>query len=314
MTESEKFNMKIAFIGLGQMGKPMAINLLRSHPSLLVNTFSGRAYAELEELGAIPTDDRRALADCDLVFLSLPDDEVVDNLLFGAEGIAQWMRPGSTIVDTSTISYAQTLSIETKLSALGIHFLDAPVSGMASRASDGTLTAMCGGNEQIFNEVAPYLRTMASNILYMGAAGSGQLAKLINQLLFDINCAAIAEILPMAVKLGLNAEKVAAIVNSGTGRSYASEFFVPHILAGQFSSGYPLKHAYKDLISGAGLSAKMGIPLPVLSAATATYQTAVLQGHGDSDKGAMIKVYERLLGVEFRATAPSADGSTVHLQ
>ncbi|WP_259332888.1 MULTISPECIES: NAD(P)-dependent oxidoreductase [unclassified Pseudomonas] len=314
MIESGKFNMKMAFIGLGQMGRPMAINLLRSHPGLLVNTASGRAYAELERLGAIATDDRRALADCDLVFLSLPDDEVVDHFLFGAEGIAQWMCPGSIVVDTSTISYAQTLSIETKLAALGIRFLDAPVSGMASRAVDGTLTAMCGGSEQVFNEVAPYLEKMASNILYMGAAGAGQLAKLINQLLFDINCAAIAEILPMAVKLGLNAEKVAAIVNSGTGRSYASEFFVPHILAGRFSSGYPLKHAYKDLISGAGLSAKMGIPLPVLSAATATYQTAVLQGHGDSDKGAMIKVYERLLGVEFRAAAPSADGSTAHLQ
>ena len=314
MTESGKPNMKMAFIGLGQMGKPMAINLLRSHPGLLVNTASGRAYAELEALGARATNDRRALADCDLVFLSLPDDEVVDNLLFGADGIAQWMRPGSTIVDTSTISYSQTLSIETKLAALDIHFLDAPVSGMASRASEGTLTVMCGGREQTFSEVAPYLQTMASNILYMGAAGAGQLAKLINQLLFDINCAAVAEILPMAVKLGLNAEKVAAIVNSGTGRSYASEFFVPHILAGQFGNGYPLKHAYKDLISGAGLSAKMGIPLPVLSAATATYQTAVLQGHGDSDKGAMIKVYERLLGVEFRATTPSANGSIVHIQ
>ncbi|BDB19074.1 2-hydroxymethylglutarate dehydrogenase [Pseudomonas sp. CYM-20-01] len=306
--------MKMAFIGLGQMGKPMAINLLRSHPGLLVNAFSGRAYAELERLGAIAVNDRRTLADCDLVFLSLPDDEVVDNFLLGADGIANWMRPGSTVVDTSTISYAQTLSIDARLAALGIHFLDAPVSGMASRAIDGTLTAMCGGREQVFNAVAPYLRTMASNTLYMGAAGAGQLTKLINQLLFDINCAAIAEILPMAVKLGLDAEKVAAIVNSGTGRSYASEFFVPHILNGQFSSGYPLKHAYKDLISGAGLSAKMGIPLPVLSAATATYQTAVLQGHGDSDKGAMIKVYERLLGVEFRATATSADGAIAHLQ
>jgi len=180
------------------------------------------------------------------------------------------MRPGSTVVDTSTIGYAQTLSIEMKLAALGSHLLDAPVSGMASRAADGTLTAMCGGGEPVFNEVAPYLRTMASTVLHMGAAGTGQLTKLINQLLLDINCAAIAEILPMAVKLGLNAEKVAAVVNSGTGRSYASEFFVPHILAGRFSNGYPLKHAYKDFVSGAGLSAKMGMPLPMLSSAMAT--------------------------------------------
>lgn len=294
--------MKIAFIGLGQMGRPMAINLLRTCPGLMVNTASGRAYGELEALGAVPTNDRRELADSDLMFLSLPNDEVVDDFLFGVDGVAQWMRPGSTVVDTSTIGYAQTVDIEARLAARNIRFIDAPVSGMAARAVDGSLTAMCGGDEEAFNEVAPYLATMASNILYMGTSGNGQLAKLINQLLFDINCAALAEILPMSVKLGLDAEKVASIVNSGTGRSYASEFFLPHILKDEFSHGYPLKAAYKDLVSGAELSARMGIPLPVLAAATTTYQMALLDGHGASDKGAMIKVYERLSGVTFRAT------------
>ncbi|MFS2159402.1 NAD(P)-dependent oxidoreductase [Pseudomonas sp. Pseusp122] len=294
--------MKIAFIGLGQMGRPMAINLLRAWPGLLVNSHSGRAYTELEGLGAMPTDDRRALAACDLVFLSLPDDEVVNSLLFADDGIAQWMRPGSTVVDTSTIDFTQTLNIAARLAALDIRFIDAPVSGMAARAIDGSLTAMCGGDEAVFNEIAPYLKAMASNTLYMGATGTGQLTKLINQLLFDINCAALAEILPMSVKLGLNPEKVAAVVNSGTGRSHASAFFLPHILANEFSNGYPLRHAYKDLVNAARLSAGSGIPLPVLAAATATYQTALLQGHGDEDKGAMIKVYEQLLDVKFRAT------------
>lgn len=293
--------MKIAFIGLGQMGRPMAINLLRACPGLLVSSQSGRAYAELAGLGAIPTGDRRVLAGSDLLFLSLPDDEVVSDLLFGTEGIAQWMRPGSTVVDTSTLGYTQTLDIEARLATLGLRFIDAPVSGMAARAIDGSLTAMCGGNKAVFDDIAPYLKTMASNTLYMGATGTGQLTKLINQLLFDINCAALAEILPMAVKLGLEPEKVAAVLNSGTGRSHASEFFLPHILANRFDNGYPLKHACKDLVSGAGLSARLNIPLPVLAAATATYQTALLQGYGDDDKGAMIKVYERLLGVQFRA-------------
>jgi len=301
MIDRGKLDMRTAFVGLGQMGRPMAINLLAVCPELMVHTASGRAYPELEALGAIPTDDLRALADSDLVFLSLPNDEVVQSFLFGADGIAQWMRPGSTVVDTSTIGYTQTTEIEQRLAARHIRFIDAPVAGMQARAVDGTLTAMCGGSEDVFEEVAIYLRAMASNILYMGGAGTGQLAKLINQLLFDINCAAIAEILPMSVKLGLDAGKVASIVNSGTGRSYASEFFLPHILNNDFSNGYPLKHAYKDLVSGAQLSAKLGIPLPVLAASTTTYQLALLQGHGDGDKGAMIKVYERLLDVTFRA-------------
>lgn len=105
MIAREKLDMRIAFVGLGQMGRPMAINLLRMCPGLLVHTTSGRAYPELTELGAMPSDDLRTLASSDLVFLSLPNDEVVQRVLFGADGIAQWMHPGSIVVDTSTIGY-----------------------------------------------------------------------------------------------------------------------------------------------------------------------------------------------------------------
>jgi len=182
----------------------------------------------------------------------------------------------------------------------GIGFLDAPVSGMEARAIEGTLTAMCGGKAETLEAVRPYLACVSNSILHMGDAGCGQLSKLINQLLFDINCAAIAEILPMAVKLGIDPTKIGKIVNSGTGKSYASEFFIPRILKNHFSDGYPLKHAYKDLVSGATLGASMSVPMPVLAAATATYQMALLKGHGKLDKGAMIKVYEELLGVDFR--------------
>lgn len=304
--------MPIAFIGLGQMGRPMAINLLHDHPGLLVSSASGRTYPELTGLGAEATEDRRRLAGCDKVFLSLPNAAVIRELLFAADGLAQWMRPGSIVIDTSTVDYQQTLEIESELATRGIHFMDAPVSGMPSRAADGTLTIMCGGNAAVFADVQPYLQSMATTILHMGAAGSGQLTKLINQLLYDINCAALAEVLPMAVKLGLDAEKVSAVVNNGTGRSHASSYFLPHILAGRFDSAYPLAHAYKDLSSAARLSADLGIPLPLLSAATAIYQTALLQGHGSDDKGAMIKVYERLLGVEFRAAPPASLPAPVH--
>jgi 3-hydroxyisobutyrate dehydrogenase-like beta-hydroxyacid dehydrogenase len=135
----------------------------------------------------------------------------------------------------------------------------------------------------------------------MGPAGRGQLTKLINQLLFDINAAALAEVLPMAVKMGLDPELVGEVVNSGTGRSYASEFFIPRVLQGRFTDGYFLSKAYKDLISGAEISAGLCVPMPVLAAATATYQMAVLRGHGGKDKGAMIEVFEELLGVRYRS-------------
>ena len=174
---------------------------------------------------------------------------------------------------------------------------------MEARAVDGTLTVMCGGERVTFDKVEPLFRHIGSQILYMGGTGSGQLTKLINQLLFDIHCAALAEILPMAAKMGLDPDQVGTVINSGTGRSYASEFFVPRILKDGFSSGYPMKHAYKDLVSAAELGVRLCIPMPVLAAATATYQTALLKGHGDRDKGAMLLPFEELLGVRFRGRA-----------
>jgi len=293
--------MKIGFIGLGQMGKPMALNVVKkSGVEVAVYSIDQDCYDEFRQAGARPVAEAHELADADLIILSLPNGEVVHDVLLGADGLVGHLKAGQTVVDTSTIGHAVTLEIAGALSARGIAFLDAPVSGMEARAVEGTLTVMCGGDRRVFDRVEPYLQCFGNNLLYMGPAGSGQLTKLINQLLFDINCAAIAEILPMAVKMGLEPKKVGAVINSGTGRSYASEFFVPRILEGNFSSGYPLKHAYKDLVSAAELGARRCIPMPVLAAATATYQLAMLEGHGALDKGAMVLPFEKRLDVQFR--------------
>jgi 3-hydroxyisobutyrate dehydrogenase-like beta-hydroxyacid dehydrogenase len=293
--------MDIAFVGLGQMGRHMAANLLKSGARVTVTSASGKRHAELVAKGARATTRSEDVAKADIVFLSLPGTAEVREVLLGAGGIARLMKGPQIVVDTSTIDYSATLEIADALKQRGVDFIDAPVSGMEARAIEGTLTAMCGGEPETLEAVKPYFSCMANSILHMGPAGSGQLAKLINQLLFDINCAAIAEILPMAVKLGMDPEKIGKIVNSGTGKSYASEFFIPRILKNNFTDGYPLKGAYKDLVSGATVGAQLGVPMPVLAAATATYQMAMLRGHGKLDKGAMIKLYEELLGVEFRA-------------
>lgn len=295
--------MKIGFIGLGQMGKPMAINLLKSGAQVAVHSADTSAYPAMQQAGANPADSAVDLADADVIFLCLPHGDVVRDVLFGRGGLAARMQPGQTVVDTSTIAYNTTLEVAVALRGAGIDFIDAPVSGMEARAVDGTLTVMCGGERPIFDRIEPLLKHMGNQILFMGPAGSGQLTKLINQLLFDINCAGLAEILPMAVKMGLDPDQVGAVINSGTGRSYASEFFVPRMLKNGFSSGYPMKHAYKDLVSAAELGARLCIPMPVLAAATATYQTALLKGHGERDKGAMLLPFEELLGVQFRSRA-----------
>ncbi len=303
--------MKIGFIGLGQMGKHMAMNMLKSGAELIVHDLRTDAFPEFQQKGAKATGKLADIAPANIIFLSLPNSEIVESVLLGENGLLDKLAGGQTVVDLSTITYASTMKIAKLLEARGIAFLDAPVSGMEARARDATLTIMCGGKAETLAAVMPCLKCIGNKILHMGAIGSGQLTKLINQLLFDINAAAMAEILPMSVKMGLDPVKVGEVVNSGTGRSYASEFFLPRILKNSFVDGYPMHHAYKDLVSGAEIGAQLCIPMPVLAAATATYQAALLKGYGHQDKGAMIRVFEELLGVRYRAGATkSAEGTS----
>lgn len=292
--------MKIAFMGLGVMGKGMALNMIKSGSELVVYDVVPKAFPEFEAKGVKTTMELAQVAKADCVFLSLPNSKVVESVVCGENGLLTYMGQGQIIVDLSTITYLATVRVAKACAEKKVSFLDAPVSGMEARALDGTLTVMCGGEESVFDQVKPYFDCIGNHVLYMGANGCGQLTKLINQLLFNINAAAIAEILPMSVKMGLDSQKVGEVVNSGTGRSYASEFFIPRDLEGIYDEGYALENAYKDMVSAAELSAQEGIPLPVLGAATTTYQMALRKGLGKESKGAMIKVYEDLLGVKFR--------------
>ena len=293
--------MKCGFIGLGQMGAPMALNLMQEYDVLIFDK-SRDAMVQITKHEAKMISKPEQVVDIDLLVLCLPKAKDVKDVLFSSRiGMANHLKKGAIIVDTGTTDYDETLKISKRLNSTGQWFLDAPVSGMRSRAETGSLTMMVGGEKQILEKIKSPLSLLASKILHMGETGAGQLTKLINNLLFDINAAALAEILPMSIKLGIDPGQIGEIVNSGTGRSYASEFFIPNILRGDFSSGYPMQEAYKDLINGAKISADRKIPTPVLAAATATYKQALLEGHGSKDKGGMIMVYERLLKVSFRS-------------
>lgn len=291
--------MKISFIGLGQMGKPMALNLLKCQSDFIACDINEAVLGDFIEKGIETTLDDRVAAQADIIFLCLPNTEVVEEVLIGENGVLDTLREGQIIVDFSTISYLAAVKIGEVLKKIGVEFLDSPISGRDTRAADGTLAIMCGGKEEIFNKIKPYMEYMGSEITYMGKSGNGQLTKMINNCIYDINIAGIAEMLPLAVKLGLDPEKIGKIINSGTGKSNASEFFIPNMLERNYKYGFTMNKAYKDLVSAAEISAKMSIPLPVLNAATLTYQMALLKGYGDEYKGAMIRVYEDLLDVRF---------------
>ena len=292
---------KVGFIGLGTMGKWMASNMLKAKFPMCVYDINPAAVKFLTGQGAeAAKSPAEVAAQVDWLFLSLPDTEIVEAAIFGEKGVVQGAKPGLALVDLSTIGYMPTLEIARRLDQRGILFADAPVSGMEQRAKDAQITVMFGGSESLYKTVYPALEAIANKVVYMGGVGCGQLTKLINQLLFNISCAGLAEVLPMAAKLGLDPGQVAQVVTTGTGRSFAAEFFIPLTLENKFDVGYTVKSAYKDMISAAEISAHKGIPLPVVNATAVTFQMAIAQGFGGLSKGGLIRVFEKMIGVEFR--------------
>ncbi|TNC05641.1 NAD(P)-dependent oxidoreductase [Methylobacterium terricola] len=295
---------RIAVMGLGQMGWPITLNLARkgdrTETIVAIDADPGRV-AGLAEPGVVVTTERAAVAGAEVLVLCLPDGDVVESVLFGPDGLGSRLAPGATVIDLSTIAHGQAVRIGRALEAHGFAVLDAPVSGAPAGAEAGTLTVMCGGTPETFAAMKPLLERIGTEVLHMGPLGSGQLTKTVNNVIYDINIAALAEVLPMAVAMGLDPEQLGRVVTTGTSRSYASQYFVPRILRGAFDEGYPLGKAYKDLVSAAEVAMARGFPLPVTAAATTTYQTALRAGHGDRDKGAMVLPFETMLGVKVRA-------------
>jgi len=295
---------RLAFLGLGAMGHPIARNLAAKRGSeaetLVAVDADPARLAGLDTPGLVATTDSGQAAGAEVLFLCLPNGEVVEAALFGADRLLERLAPGALVVDLSTIAHAKALAIGRAVAATGRRFVDAPVSGAPAGAEAGTLTVMCGGAAGAVAQVRPLLERIGTTVLHMGPPGSGQLTKTINNVLYDINIAALAEVLPMAVAMGLDPEQVAQVVTTGTSRSYAAHYFVPRILQGRFDEGYPMGAAYKDLVAAAAIAAENGFPMPVTAAATATYQTALRQGHADKDKGAMVLPFEDLLAVKVR--------------
>lgn len=294
-------NKRIGFIGLGQMGRWMALNLIKAQFDLTVFDVRQDARAILEKAGAASVGAPSELAEkTDWIFLSLPNSNVVEEVVLGNHGIIHGSKSEKLIIDCGTAEYLWTKEFATRVADYGIRFIDAPVTGMAQRAEDAALTFMFGGPKELLAEIRPALEAMGTEIFHMGAVGNGQLAKMINNIIFNSNLAALAEVLPMAVKLGLEPAKIAQVINKGSGRSFASDVFLPNILEDRFDHGYPLDQAYKDMIQAGIISARNQIPLPMVHTALSTYQTALGLGLGKEDKGAMIKVFERLLDIKFR--------------
>ncbi|WP_282139160.1 NAD(P)-dependent oxidoreductase [Rossellomorea aquimaris] len=296
--------MKVSFIGLGVMGTGMALNLAKGEKEgeyeYLVCDANPTALEQFNTQGINTTNNILDTADSDYIFLCLPDLEIVKKVIVGENGLLKHMEPGQKIVDFSTISYLGAVEIAETCKENGIDYMDCPISGHPRTTIEGTLTIMCGGNEELFNTIKPMLNRMGKQILYMGENGAGQLTKMINNCVLNICCASFSELLPVGVKLGLDPEKLGDVLMTATGSSFASKTLIPKVLEGDFEHSFSLDRAYKDMESMNEVLMKYHIPLPTLSGTMQTYQLALQNGQGDFYKHAMICYFEDVLGVKVR--------------
>ena len=240
--------MKIGFIGLGIMGKPMAANLSKAgHQLVVYDVVPDRmadALAKGAERGSSPAD---VASRCDLVITMLPNSPHVKEAALGAHGIAEGARRGSVLVDMSSIAPAVSREVAGALAAKGMEMLDAPVSGGEPKAVDGTLAIMVGGNAGVFEKVKPVLLAMGSSAVLCGPIGSGNVTKLANQIIVALNIAAMSEALVLATKAGVNPETVFDAVKGGLAGSTVLNAKAPMVLAGNFKPGFRIELHIKDL-------------------------------------------------------------------
>lgn len=293
--------MAVGFIGLGRMGRGVAGNLAKTVSPLLVYDQNPDAVIALVEAGAEASKSPADMAAaCEVIFLCLPFAPEVRDAIFGEGGIAQGAKDGLTIVDLTTLHRSDALDIAEEAAKAGIAYWDCPISGMPFRAENGTLTVMFGGTQEAFATAKPYLEYFGEDVIHSGPLGSGQAMKAINNIIYNVNIAALCEVLPLAIAVGLDPKQVERLVLSGSARSFASEYFVPRMMEGRFDTDYSLTAAYKDITNVQQMASQVSARTPIVDAMTSAYDAAIDAGFGDEPKSAMLKVYEKDLGVKVR--------------
>lgn len=294
--------MKIGFVGLGAMGKPMAKRLLASSSQLTVFDRSREAVEEVVELGAkAVASPAEVAANSDVTLMSLPNSAIVTEVVAGENGLLAGAAAGHTIIDLSSVDPGCSRRLADRCRELQVEYVDAPVSGGVSGAEKGTLTIMAGGTEEAIAGLSGILAVLGGNIVHVGDVGAGDAVKIVNNLLLGANMAALAEAMVLGKKLGLDSEVMAGIIGSGSGRSYVSEAKLEKfILAGSFEPGFAIDLQHKDLGLALDAARDVGMPLPMTGLAAQLFETARAKGLGKQDMSAVIKIWEDLMAVEVR--------------
>jgi len=293
--------MKIGFIGLGIMGKPMSKNLRKAGYELVVCDITRATVDELVALGATAATTAKEVAQqVDLVITMLPNSPEVKQVVLGSGGIIEGARPGTIVADMSSIAPLVSREVAARLAEKGIAMLDAPVSGGQPKAIDGTLAVMVGGKQEIFDRCLPVFKAMAASVVRVGDIGAGNIAKLANQVVVALNIAAVSEALVLAAKAGADPDLVFKAIRGGLAGSTVMEAKAPLMMDRKFNPGFRINLHIKDLTNALDTAHQVGAPLPLTAAMLEIMQALKVDGLGDSDHGAVVRHFEKLAGIELR--------------
>ena len=291
---------KLGFIGLGIMGLPIARHLCEAGYEVLVNDVNSTACAAAQQFGACPADIREIGESCDVIFMILPNGGIVQQVLFEA-GLAEFLQPGSLVVDMSSVTPEESRQCAQRLAQKQVDFLDAPVSGGEPGAKAGTLALMVGGEESAFERAKPYFEAIGSSAMRIGPAGSGSVTKLANQIIVNLNIAAVSEALVLAAKAGADPALVYEAIRGGLAGSQVLDAKAPMMLHRDFQPGGKISINHKDIKNVMASAHALDVPLPLTALLFEIMQALKVAGHENEDHSAIVKFFEGLANVKVQS-------------
>jgi len=291
---------KLGFLGLGLMGYPMARNLLRAGHEVAVwsNTSAKAKKLADEEKGRLCATPREVAENADMIVLCVGDTAMATEVILGADGLIGGIRPGTVVVDCSTIAVSQSRKIGQALKTKGADFLDAPVTGSTPGAESGNLTFMIGGDEAVFNRIRPLLDPIGKKIYFCGGAGMGLQAKLTQNLILSNILMAFNEGMVLATKGGMDPKLMLDILDNSAAKSGLISYKAPFVFDRNFTTNFSVKWMHKDIGLMLESAEELGVPLLLTGLTRQLFQTAMSAGHGDEDFCSTIKVLEDLVGIQ----------------
>lgn len=293
--------MKIGFIGLGIMGKPMVKNLMKAGHELVVFDVIKDNVDEVVATGAKSALSSKSIAqECKIIITMLPNSPHVEKVILGENGVLEGASEGTIIIDMSSIAPKSSQDIEKACSIKGVKLIDAPVSGGEPKAIDGTLSIMVGGDKDVFDHVYEVLMIMGSSAVHCGAIGAGNTTKLANQIIVALNIAAVSEAFTLSTKAGVDPIKVFDAIKGGLAGSTVMNVKIPMITEGNFKPGFKIDLHIKDLNNALETGHTVGAPLPLTASVMEMLQMLHADGFGQDDHSGIVKYYEKLTGTVIR--------------